>query len=113
MENSNTPSDTDAIFSTSTQIKLFRYVGWAEGLSFLGLLLIAMPMKYMMGIPEATRIAGSVHGMLFLAYIMIAFQISGTLSWKKMTLFKALIAAVLPLGTFIFDKIYLSENKSN
>jgi integral membrane protein len=107
----NTPTPTDAIFSTETQIKIFRYIGWLEGLSFLGLLLIAMPMKYVMGIPEATRLAGSVHGLLFVAYVIIAFQISGTLNWKKSILFQALIAAVLPLGTFIFDRKYLSDKK--
>lgn len=113
MENSNTPAESQDIFSTNTLVKLFRYVGWAEGISFLGLLLVAMPMKYVMGIPEATRVAGPVHGMFFLGYVMFAFQISSTLNWKKMILVKALIAAVLPLGTFIFDKFYLSEKKSD
>ncbi|MBK8609388.1 MAG: DUF3817 domain-containing protein [Chitinophagaceae bacterium] len=42
----------------------FRIVGIAEGISFLVLLLIAMPMKYFMQIPEAVKFTGWVHGAL-------------------------------------------------
>ena len=51
-----------------SQIRVFRMTGLAEGVSFLTLLCIAMPMKYFMGMPEVVRVAGSIHGFLFLLY---------------------------------------------
>lgn len=49
-------------------IKIFRLIGFLEALSFLILLLIAMPLKYIWGQPEAVKIVGSAHGGLFLLY---------------------------------------------
>ena len=51
----------------------FRMIGIAEGISFLVLLLIAMPLKYLMHIPEAVKITGWIHGALFVTFIYLAF----------------------------------------
>ena len=50
-------------------LRRFRTIGIAEGISFLVLLLIAMPMKYFLKIPEAVKIVGWMHGALFVGYI--------------------------------------------
>ena len=50
----------------------FRKTGIAEGISFLVLLLVAMPLKYFAGIPIAVTIVGSVHGILFIAFMVLA-----------------------------------------
>ena len=52
-----------------SQIRVFRMIALAEGISFLTLLFIAMPMKYFMGMPEVVRVVGSIHGVLFLLYV--------------------------------------------
>ena len=57
----------------------FRITGIAEGISFLVLLLIAMPLKYLMHIPEAVKYTGWVHGALFITFIYFAFEVMGTL----------------------------------
>ena len=109
MKNSTPPTQEEPIFSPDIQFKLFRYLGWAEGASLLILFLIAMPMKYMMGLPLATRIVGSVHGLLFVVYVVMCFQIAFSFNWKKHLLWKALLGSVFPFGTFLFDHKYLSH----
>ena len=54
-------------------------IGIAEGISFLVLLLIAMPLKYFMQMPEAVKFVGWVHGALFVAFIYFAFEVMGSL----------------------------------
>jgi integral membrane protein len=82
----------------------FRMVGIAEGISFLVLLLIAMPLKYIFHIPEAVKVFGWVHGALFITFIYFAFEVMGSLKKNFLWFIKAFIAAFIPLGTFIFDK---------
>jgi len=88
-------------------LKGFRVLGYLEAMSFLGLLFIAMPLKYIWGEPLAVRILGSVHGGLFVVYILAAFVLAEKLNWSLKTLFYSCLAAVLPLGTIVFDRKYL------
>lgn len=82
----------------------FRMIGIAEGISFLVLLLVAMPMKYFMEIPEAVKITGWIHGALFVAFIYFAFEVMGSLKKNFVWFIKAFAAAFIPCGTFIFDR---------
>ena len=87
--------------------KILRTVGVLEAISFLVLLGVAMPMKYYLGVPEATKVPGMVHGMLFLAYIGLVLQVSENEGWARKQFWLACIASVLPLGTLIFDFKFL------
>ena len=82
----------------------FRMIGIAEGISFLILLLIAMPLKYYFKIPEAVKITGWVHGALFIGFLYFAFEVMGTCKKNFGWFLKAFVAAFIPLGTFIFDR---------
>lgn len=90
--------------SESLMSKHFRLIGQLEGLSFLVLLFIAMPIKYVMGNPLAVRYVGWVHGLLFVVYLAAAAAASDAQNWSGKKLSLAIIAAVLPFGPFIFDK---------
>lgn len=82
----------------------FRMVGIAEGISFLVLLVIAMPLKYLMQIPEAVKVVGWVHGALFISFIYFAFEVMGSLKKNFGWFAKAFAAAIIPFGTFVFDR---------
>ncbi len=87
-----------------------RTVGIWEGISYLILLFIAMPLKYFAGFPKAVSIVGMAHGVLFIAFIYTivhAITASG-LSVKKGLI--ALIASIVPFGTFFLDKIVFNKN---
>lgn len=87
----------------TTTLSLLRKVGIAEGVSFLILLLIAMPLKYWMGMPMAVKITGSAHGALFVLYIALAYYAKEIYHWPFKKFLMAFWAAWLPLGTFFFD----------
>ncbi len=84
--------------------KAFRYIGFAEGSSFLVLLFIAMPLKYLWEHSEAVRVVGTLHGVLFIFYVLIATFLAIKLKWSKKTLIWAYIASTIPFGPFIFDR---------
>lgn len=87
----------------TTPIGRLRLIGLLEGSSFLILLGIAMPLKYLAGRPEAVRIVGSAHGFLFLVFILALFHAASEREWPLKKIAAGFIASVLPFGTFIFD----------
>ena len=89
---------------SSKLLHRFRMIGIAEGISFLVLLLIAMPLKYFFNFPEAVKVVGWAHGALFVVFIYFAFEVMGSLQKNFFWFIKAFIAAFVPLGTFIFDR---------
>lgn len=93
---------TDANASLTNK---FLSIGKLEGYSYLALLLIAMPLKYMADMPLAVRIAGSIHGALFVAFVIIIFIM---LRKKILTLENAIYAfmlSLIPFGTFFLKKV--------
>ena len=87
-----------------SQIRVFRMIALAEGISFLSLLLIAMPMKYFMGMPEVVRVVGTMHGVLFLLYVGLLATLHFRQRWSFMFSLYAFIASIIPFGTFVLDK---------
>lgn len=80
-----------------------RAVGMTEGASFLLLIGVAMPLKYLAGYPQMVRVVGMAHGVLFLLFVAAVFQASVALRWPPRRVLAALAAAVLPFGPFVFD----------
>lgn len=91
----------------TTSIGRLRVIGFLEGVSFLVLLGVAMPLKYYWGEPEAVRVVGMAHGVLFLAYVAAAVQawLDCGWSWKRAALVVA--ASLAPFGTFYADVKWL------
>jgi integral membrane protein len=85
-------------------IQSLRYIGIAEGISFLVLLLIAMPLKYKFDWPYAVKYVGWAHGLLFVLYIIAVFAAIRAMRWGLKGVFLALIASLLPAGTFVLDR---------
>lgn len=86
-----------------TQLGRLRIIGFAEGLSFLILLGIAMPLKYFFGLPETVRVVGMAHGLLFVLYVLLVIQVKIEYGWSFRKMLLALLASVVPFGTFWAD----------
>ena len=89
-------------------LRFFKITALLEGTSLLILLFFAMPMKYIFDEPIFVRVIGMAHGLLFVAYIIMAIMLKfeENWNWKK---FGAIAAAsIIPFGTFYIDKKYLS-----
>lgn len=87
----------------------FRKVAFAEGVSFLVLLLVAMPLKYLADMPLAVTVVGGLHGVLFVAFAILANEVRGDYKKNFMWLMKAGLASILPFGTFVMDKQWKKE----
>jgi len=85
-------------------IGTLRIIGVLEGISYILLLGICMPLKYVLDIPEPTRPVGMAHGLLFVAYCLLVLIVAKPKQWTFSTIFWALIASILPFGTFVADK---------
>ena len=87
----------------------FRKVAIAEGVSFLVLLLIAMPLKYFANLPVAVKVAGSLHGILFVGFIVLAYMVKEQHNKGFGWMAKAFVASIIPFGTFVMDKEWKKE----
>lgn len=81
----------------------FVRVGTLEAISFLLLLGVAMPLKYVYGQPMAVRVVGSLHGLLFVLYCHAALMMAFKRGWSPGKTALALVASVFPGGPFLFD----------
>lgn len=86
-------------------LKNLTVVGYLEGTSFLLLLCIAMPLKYMMGIPEAVKYIGMAHGVLFIAYVLILIAAAIKIKMPNWAVPAGVLGSFLPFGPFIFDHL--------
>ena len=81
-----------------------RLIALLEGISFLVLLGIAMPLKYYYNQPNAVKSVGMVHGILFIMYLINLVMVHITFKWSISKTFGAFMASLIPLGTFYADK---------
>ena len=81
-----------------------RLLGILEGISFLILLGVCVPLKYGFGIEEPTKVVGLIHGILFIAYCLWVLMAAVEYKWSFKTSFYAFIASLLPFGTIVADK---------
>ncbi|MAD98207.1 MAG: hypothetical protein CMB99_12850 [Flavobacteriaceae bacterium] len=86
---------------------IFRIVSFLEGISYILLLFIAVPIKYVQGNPEYVKLLGMPHGLLFMLYIALAFVIKKEMEWNGKNLGIVLLCSIIPFGTFYVDKKYL------
>jgi integral membrane protein len=84
-------------------LKRFRIIGFLEGISFLVLLGIGMPLKYFADIPMAVKITGWTHGLLFILYIYALIQVHYEYGWTIRKTLIAFAASLIPFGPFLLD----------
>lgn len=84
-------------------LKNFKIIAIAEGISFLVLLFVAMPLKYMMQIPEPVKYVGWAHGVLFVLYGILLLQVFIVVKWSFIKTLVAFLVSFIPFGTFWLD----------
>ena len=85
-------------------IKILRILGNIEGVSYLLLLGVAMPLKYFFDIPIAVKITGMAHGVLFIAYCILLLQCMLKFNWSLRFGTYLFLATLIPFGTFVSDR---------
>ena len=82
------------------QVRILRYVSLFEGATLAILLCVAVPLKYLWGVPEPSRVMGAVHGLAFLTYIWILARTAVAWSWRGRDLARMIAFAAIPFGAF-------------
>ena len=95
-----------------TAIGRLRVISLLEGVSFLVLLGIAMPLKYAAGIPEAVKVVGWAHGVLFVLFLLALGDAQAAGRWPLSRIAGAFIAAVLPFGSFVLERKLRAESQA-
>jgi len=90
-------------------LPLFRITAILEGISYLALFALTMPLKYMADLPLPNKYVGSAHGVLFIAYVVLAIVVWVHQKWSFKRLAIFLIASLLPFATFYVERKYLSS----
>jgi integral membrane protein len=96
-----------------TSIGRLRAIGLVEGLSFLLLLGVAMPLKYFAGMPQAVTVVGWLHGILFITFCIALVQARQEANWNGRQTGVVLIAGLLPFGPFVIDSRLRKEDEAS
>ncbi len=91
-------------------LNIFRIISYLEGISYLLLLFVGVPLKYFGGNDILVKLLGMPHGLLFIGYVLLAFFIKPQFNWSNKDFLVILIASVIPFGTFFVDKKYLKNS---
>jgi len=92
-------------------INFFRIISFFEGISYLLLLFIAVPLKYFYGDEFLVKILGMPHGILFMLYIFFSIILKNKMNWSIRQTIEIMIGSIIPFGTFYIDYKYLKYSK--
>jgi integral membrane protein len=85
-------------------VRLLRTIALVEGVSFLILLGIAMPLKYAAGMPMAVKVCGWIHGVLFIALMVALVRTVRHARWPVGRAAMVFVGALLPFGPMVLER---------
>ena len=91
-------------------INFFRIISFLEGISYLLLLFVAVPLKYFYGHEFLVKILGMPHGILFMLYIFLSIILKNKMNWSIRQTIEIMIGSIIPFGTFYIDYKYLKSS---
>ncbi len=91
--------------SFDKRLRLLRIVAWLEGLSYLYLLFVAMPLKYIADQPAMVKYSGMVHGLLFVLFTLNTVQAKIEQGWSTGRMMRVIGTSLIPFGMVMFDRI--------
>lgn len=89
----------------------FRIISLLEGLSYLILVFIAMPIKYIGENPYPVKVVGMGHGILFILFCIFLFEALKKCNWSKTISIKYFIYSLIPFGFLVIEKSIKTQNK--
>ncbi|MEM9928827.1 MAG: DUF3817 domain-containing protein [Bacteroidota bacterium] len=92
-----------------TQLGRLRILGFIEGVSFLLILFVTMPLKYYFELPGPNKVIGMLHGILFFGYCYFVVDVGLDRGWNWKVIGLCLLASIIPFGTFWADWKYFKE----
>ncbi|MDG1394359.1 MAG: DUF3817 domain-containing protein [Flavobacteriaceae bacterium] len=84
-------------------LTIFRVIAFLEGLLYILLLFVGVPLKYLSGDATLVKMLGMPHGFLFMAYIAFVIVLRFEHKWFKKHFILIALASIIPFGTFIVE----------
>lgn len=94
----------------NTTFSRFRLISFIEGISFLILVFIAMPLKYIAGIALAVKIVGMTHGVLFILFVLALLMALKKYKWNSFLNFKLFVYSLIPFGFILIEKAIMKDS---
>jgi integral membrane protein len=91
-------------------IKILRVISYLEGISYILLLFIAVPIKYYANDPYLVKLLGMPHGLLFVAFVILSLVNIKKYNWSFIKTIVVLISSIVPFGTFYVDYKYFKNS---
>src|SRR5690606_33390788 len=85
-------------------LRIFQQVALWEAISTVILFFVAMTLKYLADIPEAVRVAGSIHGFLVVIFVILLIMCWQTYNWKFSRVVKYFVLSLIPIVSFWVEK---------
>jgi len=95
----------DILAEDRAQLRLMRLASVLEGCTLVTLICIAVPVKYLLGYPQATAIVGPIHGAAFLFYIWMLARTLGSGGWSASEIARLVIAPFIPFGAIVSERL--------
>ena len=86
----------------------FRLISFVEGISYLLLVFIAMPLKYMFDYPMAVKVVGMSHGVLFILFFLALVMAMNKYKWKFLG-FQLFVYSLIPFGFILIERIIMKS----
>jgi len=85
-------------------LRIFQQIALWEAISTVILFFVAMPLKYFADVPEAVRLAGSIHGFLVVIFVILLIMCWQTYNWTFGRVVKYLVLSVIPIVSFWIER---------
>lgn len=96
---------TSSMTADTGALSSLRRWAWIEGVSLLVLVLVAMPLKHLAGMPMAVRVTGLLHGLAFLFFVTALARASSERKWPAKTWLAAFGLSLVPGGVFFLHRV--------
>ena len=94
-------------------LRIFQQIALWEAISTVVLFFIAMPLKYFADIPEAVRVAGSIHGFLVVLFVVLLIMCWSEYKWSFSRVLKYFFASLVPILSFWVERDVKKQIASN
>lgn len=85
-------------------LRIFQQVALWEAISTVVLFFVAMPLKYFAGVPEAVKVAGSIHGFLVVIFVILLIMCWNEYKWTFGRVAKYMVASLIPIVSFWVER---------
>ena len=96
---------------SNNALNRFRIISFIEGLSYIVLIFVIMPLKYLYDSPELMKIVGMTHGVLFMLFVIFLVDYMKKNNIRKQIGFDYFIYSLIPFGFFLIENLLQKKQK--